>query len=554
MMMPIRLTLFAEGLGNMSNKQDQNKKMILANDSFLTTEDPYRKRDGMRGATVRGSEADPVATQGPQIVAVDDDPMMLRVLSSHLRRAGYSPIAVDNGDTALEIINGETAVVLLDLRMPGKSGMDCLRFIRKHHPDTRVIVLTSSEDVGDAITAMREGAAEYVRKPYATDELLVFVEKAIGEWKMRRENSDLRESLSTSIPADIIPTHTQGEAKLNQSISRIAELDSTVLIGGESGTGKSTVARLIHQQGPRASGPFVAVNCASLPRDLIESELFGHTKGAFTGAVKDRPGRVEVADGGTLFLDEIGDLPLELQPKLLTFLQDRTIQRIGCNDVRKVDVRLIVATHRDLASMCQANCFRTDLYYRLNVLRIVMPSLRERLDEIPMLAASILARISKRQRIPTPAISDDAVLELARYGWPGNIRELENVLERAVAFCKQGRIELDDLMFDTMVGGSLHAIHRPELATMGTSAHGVGLVDATAIGGGMVARPMELPMASLAGKTLDEIERLAIEQTLVACRGNKAKSARMLGISEKSIYNKIKRLDVDVQSAEQVSV
>lgn len=538
----------------MSNKQDQSKKMILAYDSLPTTGNPYLNTDGMRAPAARGSEKELLATGVPQIVAVDDDPMTLRLLRSHLQRAGYSPIAVDNGDTALEIINSETAVVLLDLRMPGKSGMDCLRFIRKQYPDTRVIVLTSSEDVQDAITAMREGAAEYVRKPYAVDELLVFVEKAIGEWRMRRENSDLRESHSSSVPVEIIATHTPGEAKLNQSISRIAELDSTVLIGGESGTGKSTVARRIHQQGPRANGPFVAVNCASLPRDLIESELFGHTKGAFTGAVKDRPGRVEVADGGTLFLDEIGDLPLELQPKLLTFLQDRTIQRIGCNEVRKVDVRLIVATHRDLASMCQANCFRTDLYYRLNVLRIMMPSLRERLDEIPMLAASILARISKRQSVPTPTISDDAVLELARYGWPGNIRELENVLERAVAFCKHGRIALDDLMFDTMVGGSLHTIHRPELASLAAPPLGTGIGASAAPVGGIAGRPEESSMASLAGKTLDEIERLAIEQTLIACRGNKAKSARMLGISEKSIYNKIKRLNVDVLSTEQESL
>lgn len=538
----------------MSNKQDQSKKMILAYDSLPTTGNPYLNTDGMRAPAARGSEKELLATGVPQIVAVDDDPMTLRLLRSHLQRAGYSPIAVDNGDTALEIINSETAVVLLDLRMPGKSGMDCLRFIRKQYPDTRVIVLTSSEDVQDAITAMREGAAEYVRKPYAVDELLVFVEKAIGEWRMRRENSDLRESHSSSVPVEIIATHTPGEAKLNQSISRIAELDSTVLIGGESGTGKSTVARRIHQQGPRASGPFVAVNCASLPRDLIESELFGHTKGAFTGAVKDRPGRVEVADGGTLFLDEIGDLPLELQPKLLTFLQDRTIQRIGCNEVRKVDVRLIVATHRDLASMCQANCFRTDLYYRLNVLRIMMPSLRERLDEIPMLAASILARISKRQGVPTPTISDDAVLELARYEWPGNIRELENVLERAVAFCKHGRIALDDLMFDTMMGGSLHTIQRPELASLAAPPLGAGMGASTAPGSGAAGRPGESSVVSLAGKTLDEIERLAIEQTLIACRGNKAKSARMLGISEKSIYNKIKRLNVDVLSTEQESL
>ena len=371
--------------------------------------------------------------QETQLIAVDDDPMALRLLSLHLQKVGYQTIAIDNGETALEMVSNNTAVVLLDLRMPGIGGLECLRYIRKNHPETQVIVLTGSDDVQDAVNAMKEGAFEYLRKPYDSDELLVLVDKAVETWSMRCENADLKESLSISMPASFSPAQSKGDEKQAENISRIAMLDSTVMISGESGTGKSTVARMIHQKGPRSGRPFVAVNCASLPRDLIESELFGHSKGAFTGAIKDRAGRVEVADGGTLFLDEIGDLPLELQPKLLTFLQDRTIQRIGCNEVRKVDVRLIVASHRDLAAMCNANCFRPDLYYRLNVLRIMMPPLRERADEIPMLVANILNRIATRQNIPVPKVSDDAILELSNYPWPGNIRELENVLERAVA-------------------------------------------------------------------------------------------------------------------------
>jgi DNA-binding NtrC family response regulator len=498
-----------------------------------------------------------------QIVAVDDDPMMLRILRSHLQAAGYSPIAVDNGDTALEIISVDTAVVMLDLRLPGKSGMECLQHIHKHYPKTQVIVLTASDDVKDAIQAMREGASEYIRKPYDKEELLVFIGKAICNWKLSRENEGLKESLSISIPVDIGPVHSKGDEKLGQNIARIAELDSTVLIGGESGTGKSTIARLIHQQGPRARGPFVAVNCASLPRDLIESELFGHTKGSFTGAIKDRPGRIEVADGGTLFLDEIGDLPLELQPKLLTFLQDRTIQRIGCNDVRKVDVRLIVATHRDLAAMCQANCFRTDLYYRLNVLRIVMPALRDRLEEVPGLVQNILSRIAKRQGIGTPRVDEDALEQLSSYPWPGNIRELENVLERAVAFCRNGRVEASDLMFDTgmtsmisrpaMVGNAVSGANRSVTTNTFTLSHS-GMHSPSASGGRVedsTSTKASSGFEALAGLTLDEIERIAIEETLVACRGNKAKSARMLGISEKSIYNKIKRLSVVVRGSEE---
>ncbi len=489
-------------------------------------------------------------TKGVQLIAVDDDPMALRVLLAQLQGAGYSTIGVDNGATVLEILSNETAVVLLDLRMPGLSGIECLRRIRKNFKNTQVIVVTGSEDVQDAVNAMKEGAFEYLRKPYQPDELLVYVQKAVEAWKLHCENADLRESLTISVPASFSPAMSHREDQQSETIARIAMLDSTVLLGGESGTGKSTVARMIHQKGPRSAEPFVAVNCASLPRDLIESELFGHIKGAFTGAVKDRPGRVEVADGGTLFLDEIGDLPLELQPKLLTFLQDRTIQRIGCNEIRKVDVRLIVATHRDLPAMCQANCFRQDLFYRLNVLRLMMPPLRERADEIPMLVANILNRIAYRQNIQPPKISDDAILELSNHSWPGNIRELENVLERAVAFCRNARVTTADLAFDPQLAGAQNAPASNRNTRVSIVDNLPHRVPAPHIA------PPTIPETNqgMAGKTLDEIERIAIEQTLVACRGNKAKSARMLGISEKSIYNKIRRLGVQIPNhAEELS-
>ncbi len=540
----------------MVNKRDTRSSTTLGGDSKPRGQ--TLRRDSETG--LKGQRTDlAVSVEEVQIIAVDDDPMMLRILRSHLQAAGYSPIAVDNGDTALEIISADTAVVLLDLRLPGKSGMECLQYIRKHYPKTQVIVLTASDDVKDAIQAMREGASEYVRKPYNKEELLVFIDKAIRNWRLVRDNEGLKEVFRIAIPVNIGPVYSQGDEKLGQHIARIAELDSTVLIGGESGTGKSTIARLIHQQGPRADGPFVAVNCAALPRDLIESELFGHTKGSFTGAIHDRPGRIEVACGGTLFLDEIGDLPLELQPKLLTFLQDRTIQRIGSNDVRKVDVRLIVATHRDLAAMCQANCFRTDLYYRLNVLHIVMPALRDRLEEVPGLVQNIVTRIAKRQRIAIPSIADDVLEQLTCYSWPGNIRELENVLERAVAFCRNGRVAASDLMFDTgmtsmmarpaPVGNSGNVANTGISSSMSSS--GAYTPSSGGFRGGNSDSDASSRVGALSGLTLDEIERIAIEQTLVACRGNKAKSARMLGISEKSIYNKIKRLSVVVPGSEE---
>ena len=297
-------------------------------------------------------------------------------------------------------------------------------------------------------------------------------------------------------------------------------LDSTVFIGGETGTGKSTIARMIHQRSQRSSGPFVTVNCASLPRDLIQSELFGHTKGSFTGAIADRIGHAEVADGGTLFLDEIGDLPIDLQPKLLTFLQDRTVRRLGASETNKVDVRLITATHHDLAELCRQGLFRQDLYFRLLVLNLELPALRFRTGEFATIAANILHAVCERQSIPEKQITKRAMEMLQQHSWPGNIRELENVLERAVAFAKSDSIEPTDLLFSTAI-----------LDQRGTRSTDE---DETTVGG-----------YQLAGKTLEQIERDAIIATMEMLGGNKAKSARTLGISEKSIYNKIKRLKIE---------
>jgi DNA-binding NtrC family response regulator len=288
-------------------------------------------------------------------------------------------------------------------------------------------------------------------------------------------------------------------------LEKIALLDSTALLTGESGTGKTTVARMIHERSARKKMPFVAVNCASLPSELIDAELFGHARGSFTGAVSDRPGRADAADGGTLFLDEIGDLPLELQPKLLTFLQDRTFHRIGDNLPRSVDVRIIAATHRDLRELCRKGVFREDLYFRLNVLGLTVPPLRDRPHDIIDMTAEILNRIC-RQRLSAPFELEPAAAEaLQQYHWPGNVRELENVLENASAFCEDHQIRLTDLNLSDSPG-----------------AHHV-------------------PTLTLAGKTLAEIERLAILETLSHCEGNKAQAARVLGISEKSIYNKMRR-------------
>ena len=473
------------------------------------------------------SSSTDIELQDCRVLAIDDDPVALRALERHLQRNGCHVTTASSGAEGLEKVTTETAIALIDLRMPGLSGLDCLEFLQKNHPEIPVIILTASSDIDSAVEAMKQGAFQFITKPFEPKSLLVHVAKAFQTRQMVDENSHLKEALSLpQTPARLPTAKSDFGDELLKTVKQMSQLDSTVFIGGESGTGKTNVARLIHQHGQRANLPFVSVNCASLPRDLIESELFGHVKGAFTGAVKDRVGKAEVADGGTLFLDEIGDLPLDLQPKLLTFLQDRVIQRIGCNEDRKLDVRLIVATHRDLAAMCRERRFRQDLYYRLNVLSIQLQPLRERHFDLIQIAKSTIESLCQRENKPTKVLSEQALTQLTAYHWPGNIRELENVLERAVAFSESGEILPADLMFDES-GESLN-----RMPTMDAN-------DSTEVA------PSTNAPSALAGMTLEEIEAQAIIETLDACEGNKAKSARMLGISEKSIYNKMKRLDID---------
>ncbi|MCY2988190.1 MAG: sigma-54 dependent transcriptional regulator [Planctomycetota bacterium] len=465
----------------------------------------------MNQSPSRGGNA--AKTDKRRVLVADDDPVTLRMLTHALNSAGYETVAAKDGREALQLMNADISVALCDLEMPGATGLDCLRHIREHYRDTPVIMVSGKGGIQDAVAAMKQGALDYISKPFDRDELIARVNQACWTAQLARDNRGLREAVNLAATSCDFVARTPVAAQLLRQVAKVATLDSTVLMTGESGTGKTTVARLIHQSGPRAAGPFVTVNCASLPRDLVEAELFGHAKGAFTGAVNDRPGRAEIADGGTLFLDEIGDLPLELQPKLLTFLQDRTFQRIGSNKVYTVDVRLIAATHQDLAAMCQERRFREDLYFRLNVIALHMPALRDRTDDIPELAQQILNRIFRRRGQP-PLVCDPAALEaLLRHPWRGNVRELENILERASAFCEGEVIRVEDLLFPSS---------RPS-------------------GSSPAAPP---PPPTLAGKTLDELEQQAILDTLGACGGNKAEAARRLGISEKSIYNKMKRFDL----------
>lgn len=478
----------------------------------------------------------PLPEKSTKLVAIDDDELTLLALRRVLKDFEYPVFSTTKAVEGLSHINEDTAVVFLDLNMPDLSGWDCLSFIRKEFPHVQVIILTGSTEVSDAVEAMRQGAFQYMTKPFTAQHVGVYVEKAVQAWKTLHDFGDLLESHCQNIPVHVAGDGSDYSDRLLLQVEKIAQLDSTVFIGGESGTGKSTVARLIHQSSARAKGPFVTVNCASLPRDLIQSELFGHAKGSFTGAIKDRVGHAEVANGGTLFLDEIGDLPLELQPKLLTFLQDKTIQRLGTSEPRKVDVRLIVATHRDLARMCREHQFREDLYYRLMVLGIELLPLRERIYELPVLSERILASLCRRMEKSDKTIRADAMAHLQSHDWPGNIRELENLLERALAFSASDELTPDDFVFSKITLDRRTSASSPSLETCSPKPSSSANISK--------AEPTTGFPNDWLGKTLKEIEREAIIAALQAHRGNKAKTARTLGISEKSIYNKMHRLKI----------
>ena len=445
-----------------------------------------------------------------KILIADDEPVTLRMFQRYLELAGMQTVTATNGTEAIERMTQDIQVAVLDLNMPGMTGLECMQKIRTEYPTTEILIISGVGQISDAVAAMKAGACEFVTKPCEQEDMVARVEQALRTAKLARENQQLRRLVEQPSSSNDFAAATDASRTLLTKITKLAELDSTILLTGESGTGKTTIARMIHNLGPRSEKAFVAVNCASLPRDLIEAELFGHVKGAFTDAAEDRPGRAEIADGGTLFLDEIGDLPLELQPKLLTFLQEKTFQRIGSNKEVAVDVRVISASHQNLTGLCDDRRFRPDLYYRLNVLKLHINALRERRGDIPTLAEAILDRIAKRRGIQNIILTPNACQCLLSHDWPGNIRELENILERASAFCEHNRIEIEDLDLN-----SAHVNANQDTASE--------------------------PTNSFAGLTLKDIEKRALIETLEAEKGNKAMAARQLGVSEKSIYNKLRR-------------
>jgi len=380
------------------------------------------------------------------ILIVDDEPNYLIVLSELLREEGFEVFTAQSGEDGLKVLKeSDLDLVITDMLMPRMDGFQLLKAVRAYNRDLPVIMITAFGEVEKAVAAMQAGAYNYLTKPFNNDELLVNIRKAVEHYSLLRENRRLRDEVRSRFGFASIIGKNVRMRQIYQIIEKVAPTPATVLITGESGTGKELVARAIHIHSKREKAPFISVNCMALPENLLESELFGHEKGAFTGASALRKGRFELADTGTLFLDEIGDMPLALQTKLLRVLQERCFERVGGAKTLTVDVRIITATNKDLKDEVDKGRFREDLYYRLNVLHIHLPPLRERLDDIPLLAAHFVAKYAKLLNRPGLEISTPALRFLTTLPWEGNVRELENVVERAAILCSGNRLEIEDL-------------------------------------------------------------------------------------------------------------
>jgi len=446
------------------------------------------------------------------ILAVDDEESLLGLLEGILTQEGYRVKTADDGIGAINLLQAEPFdLVLLDVKMPRVDGIEVLQFIKDNFFDTQVIMLTGVHELKVAVECMHLGAYYYLAKPYAASELLPIIDRALEKRKLVIENKTLKSELKRHAFSSEMVGNSDAFLRVIQLASKVAPTDSSVLIQGASGTGKELIANYIHRYSERKDLPFVALNCASIPETLIESELFGHEKGAFTDAFAAKQGIVEIASKGTLFLDEIGEISLMVQPKLLRFLQTGEYRRVGGNKTLKADVRVISATNRDIRSEVAEGRFREDLLYRINVITITLPTLRERPDDIPSLVEYFL---KSKVKSKTPVKIDPRALDvLSNYHWPGNVRELENVIERAAILCQNNIIRMDDLALPL----GIHLRH---------GAGGDRQTPATHLG---TALPMR------------EIEKLHIKGVLELVKWNKSMAAKILGISLKTLYTKIQQ-------------
>jgi two-component system NtrC family response regulator len=381
-----------------------------------------------------------------RILVVDDDDNLRWVVQTQLEDAGYEVATAGDGPTALAFIQeSRPALVLTDLKMPGMSGLELLEKIRAEEPDLPVIVITAFGTIQSAVEAVKAGAYDYLTKPIDYDDLLLGIRRALEHTHLVQEVRTLRQSLDRKYGFENIIGHSEALVSVLEMAGRAARSNSTILIRAETGTGKELLARAIHFNSLRKDKPFVTINCGAIPRELLESELFGHVKGSFTGAMANKQGRIELADGGTLFLDEIGEMPMELQVKLLRLVQQGEIEKVGATKPARVDVRIVAATHRDLKAMIEDGTFREDLYYRLAVIPLVLPPLRERAEDIPDLVQHFFVRAKEKVGRPSAALPASLMKHFQNYRWPGNIRELENVIERIVVLSREDEITVADL-------------------------------------------------------------------------------------------------------------
>lgn len=462
-------------------------------------------------------------TENHRVLIIDDERPVLMTLEALLKRRGYQVDAAPTATQGLKLLKSKSpTLVLLDLRLPDADGLEMLNRIKTELPEVPVIILTAHDSLHNAIESIKRGAYHFISKPYAPEELLSLVEKALEKQFLLREAEELRiktEQLEKRLEiAEARPTpifKSKPMQEIEELIDAMAPSDANVLIVGESGVGKEVIANAIHARSRRAGQPMVKLNCAAFPQTMIEGELFGYMKGAFTGAMHDFPGMIAAANGGTLFLDEISDMPADLQTRFLRVLQEREYRPLGSTQTMKADFRAIASTNRPIAQALSENRLRSDLYYRLNTFQIELPPLRKRKEDIPPLIAQFVKQFSQQLGKPEPEISPDAFQKLLDYSWPGNVRELQNAIEYAVVLARQGMIGVKELPREIQLP--------PELQQAELGA---------------------LPRSGV--QTLDDLERTAILQALAECRGNKKKAAELLGIQRPTLYNKMKRYAIEL--------
>ncbi|OBQ46671.1 sigma-54-dependent transcriptional regulator [Halodesulfovibrio spirochaetisodalis] len=529
-----------------------------------------------------------------QLLVIDDEPALRMMVRAVVEDAGWNVAEASSGEAGLEYLAAHNVnVVLLDMRMTGIDGSETLAIIQEKYPNLPVIMLTAFGTVGSAVEAMKRGAFDYLSKPADNDELIAVLEKAYTHGRLLAENENLRKKFIGNDPSEKIIGACDAMDDLLELIRQVGPTEATVLVMGESGTGKELIAEALHERSNRAAFPMVKVNCAALPGNLLESELFGYVRGAFTGAVKDKPGRFQLAKGGTLFLDEVGEMPIELQAKLLRALQERVVEPLGAVKPVEVDVRIIAATNRNLRESVAKGEFREDLYFRLNVLELVSPPLRDRLEDLPLLVSRLLDKLGRKNRKSVRGVSPDFMQKLTMYSWPGNVRELENVLERALILSRSEILNVESLppllmeppkpvqlpqsqfaQQEGMAAGQSYS--QPNYAAPSGTDYGAGQNSFTPTDFTRTDFSQQNPYNNQTGytgqqgyngqasgmppqngngnrtisrpKTLDDAERQALIEALNANGGHRERTADALGISRRTLQYKLRKYGLTKRS------